>query len=272
MLTRHRSGSHPPSALPTGLHAVRAAVRDLGLAQRAAPLDLTYATSSLGSLTGAFLSGLHDACAGRAPGQKEASKGGAKAGKSSASRSQVQFAPETHLCIHFPTHDTVVGSSGGAGCGGTTTLARNAFEKKSFPRASMRDYESVRRGLLSHCKILLVRGQRASGEEAGKARSIAWAYVGSANLSEAAWGTVLKTKDAGGIMCRNWEAGVLLPVVGHGAEHDSDDACGEKGAGEENGLPGFDVFGSTLDIPFRVPGTPYNGRQPWFFREGMGLE
>jgi hypothetical protein len=39
----------------------------------------------------------------------------------------------------------------------------------------MRDCKSIRPGMLMHSKMLFVRGARA------------WAYIGSANLSESAW-------------------------------------------------------------------------------------
>jgi hypothetical protein len=46
----------------------------------------------------------------------------------------------------------------------------------------MRDCQSQRGGLVMHNKMIFVQ-PRDGGSEAGKA----WAYVGSANLSESAW-------------------------------------------------------------------------------------
>lgn len=47
----------------------------------------------------------------------------------------------------------------------------------------MRDCQSRREGLLMHNKMLFVRSQKSQKSP----QPIAWAYVGSANLSESAW-------------------------------------------------------------------------------------
>jgi hypothetical protein len=46
----------------------------------------------------------------------------------------------------------------------------------TFPRALLRDAKSTRPGLLIHSKVMFARGDKG-----------AFAYVGSANLSESAW-------------------------------------------------------------------------------------
>lgn len=51
-----------------------------------------------------------------------------------------------------------------------------------MPRDVFRDFRNVRTGLLSHSKMMFVRRLASRPEE-----SLAWAYVGSANLSESAW-------------------------------------------------------------------------------------
>jgi hypothetical protein len=62
----------------------------------------------------------------------------------------------------------------------------------------MRDYESMRRGMLSHNKLLFGRGLRKNG------KPFAWVYVGSANISESAWGgqKVLKSGQIGSLNIR----------------------------------------------------------------------
>jgi hypothetical protein len=50
------------------------------------------------------------------------------------------------------------------------------YNSEKFQRQLMRDCLSKRRGLLIHSKMIFIRGPRA-----------ALAYIGSANLSEAAW-------------------------------------------------------------------------------------
>ncbi len=46
----------------------------------------------------------------------------------------------------------------------------------TFPRPLLRDAKSTRAGMLIHSKIMYARGDKG-----------AFAYVGSANLSESAW-------------------------------------------------------------------------------------
>ncbi|KAM0421765.1 hypothetical protein ACHAPD_000204 [Fusarium lateritium] len=44
--------------------------------------------------------------------------------------------------------------------------------------------------------------------------SLGWVYVGSANLSESAWGRIVKDRATGQpkMSCRNWESGVVVRV------------------------------------------------------------
>jgi len=55
------------------------------------------------------------------------------------------------------------------------------YNNDNFPRSLMRDCKSHRDGLLMHNKMIFVRPHKAIRG------NIAWAYVGSANLSESAW-------------------------------------------------------------------------------------
>ena len=86
--------------------------------------------------------------------------------------------------------------------------------------------------------------------------SQAWAYIGSANLSESAWGTLVtdqQTKQLK-LTCRNWECGVVVPVPE-----------GSNGNGNGNGS-GNDlaaIFQPTVPVPMEVPGREYEGRRPW---------
>ncbi|KAJ0165605.1 hypothetical protein CTA2_10635 [Colletotrichum tanaceti] len=88
-----------------------------------------------------------------------------------------------HFRIYFPTEKTVSSSRGGR--------------------------SSLRGGLLLHSKAIFVRGRAGGGA--------AWAYVGSANLSESAWGRLVKDRESGAakLTCRNWECGVLVAVEGN---------------------------------------------------------
>lgn len=110
--------------------------------------------------------------------------------------------------------------------------------------------------MLSHNKLLLARGRKKDGTP------VAWAYIGSANLTESAWGSqkILKSGKLGKLNCRNWECGVLVPVP--------DDVLKELKL-EDGEVPPMSVFKGTVEIPFQFPGKRYEGRTPWFFRDYM---
>jgi hypothetical protein len=106
--------------------------------------------------------------------------------------------------------------------------------------------------MLSHNKLLFVRGIKNDG------KAFAWVYVGSANVSESAWGAqkVLKSGELGSVNVRNWECGVVVPVAEEKME-------GWKGSNGE--VPPMSVFEGTVEVPF-VPGKGYGDDEPWFFR------
>ncbi|TQN68231.1 Tyrosyl-DNA phosphodiesterase 1 [Colletotrichum shisoi] len=114
-----------------------------------------------------------------------------------------------HFRIYFPTEKTVSSSRGGRSSAGTISFQEKWWKSSTFPRELLRDCQSVRSGLLLHSKAIFVRG-RAGGDAA-------WAYVGSANLSESAWGRLVKDRESGAakLTCRNWECGVLVAVEGN---------------------------------------------------------
>jgi hypothetical protein len=157
------------------------------------------------------------------------------------------------VSIYFPSSDTVETSNGGPDCGGIITLGGKDYNEY-FPKQCMREYKSTRTGVLSHNKILLVRGQKKNG------KPLAWAYVGSANLSESAWGSqkILKSGKEGKLNIRNWECGVVVPVP----DEDLVDVDMQDGK-----LPPLDVFKNTLEIPWQRPGEQYGDKEPWFFRD-----
>ncbi|KAI4638687.1 hypothetical protein J4E93_009715 [Alternaria ventricosa] len=228
-------GSHKTeSTHPTGLPGLAHAIRELHL-DDVERIELDYAASSLGSINDTFLSRIRLAACGKSFG--------------------TDTAPEPNLrdCfrIYFPTNDTVEKSMGGPDCAGIITLTRQAYNAPSFPRECMRDYDSMRRGMLSHNKLLFARGRKKNG------KPFAWVYVGSANISESAWGgqKVLKSGQMGSLNIRNWECGVVMPVPETKLQ-------GLK----QDDVPPMSVFDGTIEVPFRVPADEYKGKQPWFFR------
>lgn len=169
-------------------------------------LQIDYSASSIGALNDDFLTIMHNAARGE----------DATAVPTSISRTApkpFQDATSTtnirdNFRVYFPTHSTVATSTGGVLSGGTICLQSKWWNGPSFPRQCFRDYRSKRSGMLSHNKILYARGVNERGEQ------VAWRYVGSANLSESAWGKLTwdrKNKEWK-IGCRNWECGIILPV------------------------------------------------------------
>lgn len=161
-----------------------------------------------------------------------------------------------HIRIYFPTNETIEKSVGGPDCGGIISLSRQHYNATTFPRECMRNYDSTRRGMLSHNKLLFARGIKKDGTP------FAWVYVGSANISESAWGgqKVLKSGQMGSLNIRNWECGIVMPVPGAKL------ATLKLGAGE---IPPMSVFEGTIEVPFVYPGQTFGDKQPWFlFRSG----
>ncbi|KDN68412.1 putative ubiquitin interaction domain-containing protein [Colletotrichum sublineola] len=117
------------------------------------------------------------------------------------------FQLQRHFRIYFPTENTVSSSRGGRSSAGTISFQEKWWKSATFPRELLRDCQSVRSGLLLHTKAIFVRARDGA----------AWAYMGSANLSESAWGRLVKDRESGAakLTCRNWECGVLVTMDGN---------------------------------------------------------
>ncbi|KAM0334080.1 hypothetical protein ACHAQA_001100 [Verticillium albo-atrum] len=149
--------------------------------------------------------------------------------------------------------------------GGTICFQEKWWGSATFPREMLRDSASVRTGVLMHDKIMFVQRDGDGGRDGPGA---AWAYVGSANLSESAWGRLGKERGSGKakLTCRNWECGVLVPTT-----TPSGSASGSQGGGGEAGQTLW-AFQGTVPIPMSTPAEAYGispgdtatGR-PWFF-------
>jgi hypothetical protein len=245
----------------TGLPGLAQAVRQQDLTST--DLEIDFAASSMGSLKDEFLKNVHAA----AKGEKMIERAEAATSKAKSSFFQAKKAePNDHsirdkVRLYFPTHDTVISST--AGSAGTICLNRKWFEDMTFPRRCFRDYISTRPGLLSHNKILYARGLRkpeaTDGEETSAGEKIAWAYVGSANMSESAWGKLVydRKEKKWKLNCKNWECGVLLPVS-------TDGIATEAG---KDGVVDMEAFKDVVAPPFMYPGIEYEDREPWYFQE-----
>ena len=99
------------------------------------------------------------------------------------------------------------------------------------------------------------------GEEGEGAKD--YAYVGSANLSESAWGKVVVDRKLKRekLNCRNWECGVLVPVRRRRRDQNESLKATENAVGD----PGLvDVFQGVVPVPMEYPAEEYGGRKPWF--------
>ncbi|EGU84597.1 hypothetical protein FOXB_04892 [Fusarium oxysporum f. sp. conglutinans Fo5176] len=138
--------------------------------------------------------------------------------------------------IYFPTEETVGRSRGGRNAAGTICVQPKWWRSPTFPTELVRDCVNTRDGLLMHSKMIMVSQMQAgsqlqtrpqtrpeprhhdSGPAAAEPKteemSLGWVYIGSANLSESAWGRIVKDRATGQpkMSCRNWESGVVVRI------------------------------------------------------------
>ncbi|RYP16270.1 hypothetical protein DL765_005238 [Monosporascus sp. GIB2] len=216
-------------------------------------VEIDYVVSSLGSVNMDLISAIYHAAQGD-NGLKEYEERSARNAKGKRATKAQPETFEDRFRVYFPSHDTVNRSRGGKNAAGTICLQSKWWDSATFPRRLVRDCKSVRAGLLMHSKMLLVRHSSGS--------PTAWGYVGSANLSDSAWGRLVKDKATGKpkLTCRNWECGVLVPVRDHG-----------RIIAEGRSSPGpLSIFQDTIPIPMEVPGEAYSmsgTKRPWLFLE-----
>ncbi|KAK8035676.1 tyrosyl-DNA phosphodiesterase domain-containing protein [Apiospora rasikravindrae] len=220
-------------------------------------IDIDLVISSLGSVNHELLCALYYAAQGD-DGQKVLRERTSKA-KAKTTVAKHELSPailDDHFRIYFPSHDTVAQSRGGPRSAGTICAQSKWWDSATFPRDLIYDYKNVRDGLLLHSKMMLVRRQDSNGGPA------AWGYVGSANLSESAWGRLTSDKKTGKpkLSCRNWECGVVIPAAEQGVE-----------SIPANKTSSFDlsVFLGSIPVPIVAIGDDNYGRtmskRPWLF-------
>lgn len=134
------------------------------------------------------------------------------------------------MTILFPTQAYVqerfVEGPPGAGC---FFAKPDDFRKKEL-RPLFGQPVSCRGDILMHAKCLV-----------GQVDGMGWVYLGSANFTRAAWGTIAGTTSAPTLSLNNWELGVVLP------------------------LDSPDVEGNAWDaVPYRRPVEAYGAQDtPW---------
>ncbi|KAI4124280.1 MAG: hypothetical protein LQ338_004900 [Usnochroma carphineum] len=254
----------------TGYCGLGRAIAQLGLAEDNEPLAIEYVTSSVGSLNMDFLVMLQLAAQGD-DGMKEyewrnttlskKSKGyqalqEQRADAQERARKQV----EQGFRIVFPSEETVKASKGGPESGGTICFQRKWWESPTFPRDLMRDCKSRRKGMLMHNKIMYVYPRSTMST---RSASKTWAYVGSANCSESAWGKLVKDRKEKQpkLNCRNWECGVVLPLRLAAATSE-----GSATTEPEEGRS-LAAFERLIPVPFEYPAEGYAERTPWFYSD-----
>ncbi|KAI1610423.1 tyrosyl-DNA phosphodiesterase-domain-containing protein [Exophiala viscosa] len=248
----------------TGVCGLGQTVTALGLATDS-PNELDYVASSLGNLSDGFMSSLYLAAQGDNGFAEYDSRLGTGTGTGTADRGakgvKVGQDWKTNFRFYFPSDATVRRSKGGPRNAGTICFSSKWWTNGTFPTSNMRDCVSVREGLLMHNKLLYVRPANLS--DGVQLPTSGWTYVGSANLSESAWGRLVQDKitKQPKLNCRNWECGVLIPSP---AEADS-----------RQNIPGIHVSGvmrlagfqDVVPVPMRFPGESLVAKKPWtFFR------
>ncbi|KAL1868978.1 hypothetical protein Plec18167_007980 [Paecilomyces lecythidis] len=244
-------GSHAGSTWrKTGLCGLGRAVSSLGL-RTSKPLNIDFVTSSVGSLTDEFLRSIYLSCQGD-DGLTEFTLRNSKTfpvknrgdpkvvvQKDAGQEFKDRFR------VYFPSDSTVRQSKGGPQCAGTICFQSKWFQGPKFPRYALRDCVSRRDGLLMHNKF--PRGRLVQDRSTKEPK----------------------------LNCRNWECGVVIPIIQQGPEVEASRNLGtvsnEKSSVERKNEKEFDfapLFDTKVPVPMKLPGRPYGpGMKPWYYME-----
>lgn len=250
----------------TGFCGLGLAIQELGLeSKNGSPVSVDYVTSSLGASQPDFLQTLYMACQGDdGLTAYRWQQNGTKSDENPNREEDLEAERMTYhniyanLRIYYPLRQTVENSRGGTASGGTICFNGDF---KTYPyqiKSLMRDCQSRRSGLLMHNKLIYVR---RLGHLSGPSPAPGWLYIGSANCSQAAWGTITKDRELGlpKLTCRNWECGVVIPMkkalpVPKGINGNIDRNCDMRGLSMSDGI---------IPVPMQILGMRYRGRNPW---------
>ncbi|KAL8674241.1 MAG: hypothetical protein Q9168_001366 [Polycauliona sp. 1 TL-2023] len=289
-----------PSWGRTGYCGLGRAVSQLGLATNS-PLNIDYITSSVGSLNTEFLSTLYLAAQGDqglAIYEWRTTPASKRSKIVDRNMQALQQATQEQLTegfrIYFPSLETVRASTGGPPNGGTICFQENWWNAATFPRELLRDCRSRRDGMLMHNKIIYVYPTSHDPTTSHTSSSTSWAYIGSANCSESAWGRLVKDRQTKlpKLNCRNWECGVIIPFRraaemtnrgGVTSSHDNRTTNHKNYEVEEDKAQsgvdgkaksktktkrssGLKAFDKVMPVPMEYPAKEYsNGEKPWFY-------
>ncbi|KAJ6076787.1 hypothetical protein N7499_008768 [Penicillium canescens] len=264
----------------TGYCGLGRALKTLGL-NSPSPINIDYVTSSMGSLNTGFLRSIYLACKGEDGVldytlRTKPTKSGAEAHKKLVN--EINKECLDRFRIYFPSDQTVKASHQNPdNTAGTICFNPKWWMKEDFPRRALRDCESLR-GSLMHNKLAYVhRSKPIPLPDHNECRG--WAYVGSANLSESAWGRLTKEPKTNQykMNCRNWECGVIVPVINKSTDP-NDNQKAEKGKGKDKApevsfenddapapLP-VELFQDTIPVPMKIPAAELNqNRKPFIY-------
>lgn len=267
----------------TGFCGLGVTLQRLGL-ETALPISVDYIASSIGSLNANFLRSMY--LAGKGDDGLVALHVANKLPKNSGVVPSRQITKddgsgwEKNMRVYYPSKSTVESSKGGPDCAGTVCFQQKWYNAQ-FPKQIMRDCVSSRPGLLMHNKVCdwpyhlqiqfvnklsqimyirLAENIRLSDDK--NCRS--WVYVGSANLSESAWGKLIYAKGNRELKLsiRNWECGVVFPITEIGVDRmqRSDEDLQKVSITEDT----LSDLASVVPIPIQLPGQRYGTNSPWF--------
>ncbi|KAL4967337.1 uncharacterized protein BDV14DRAFT_30573 [Aspergillus stella-maris] len=301
-------GSHSGTSWQrTGYCGLGRSVGSLGL-RTDKPVNLDFVTSSLGHLNSDFMRCLYFAAQGD-NGLTELTLRNTKSfpvKSPSDPRRLIQASTadewKDRVRVYYPSQETIRKSRGGPNAAGTICFQGKWLDSGKFPKHVLRDCVSGREGLLMHNKILYMQPDEPISLPDNN-QCLGWAYVGSANCSESAWGRLVTDRSTKKpkLNCRNWECGVVVPVIKEGkkiteevdaypsteSESESENESrvpgkgldkGRKvegrqsesgaGAGTNNGRKEdgslLDSFSGAVPLPMRLPGQRLgSARKPW---------
>ncbi|KAK0646346.1 tyrosyl-DNA phosphodiesterase-domain-containing protein [Cercophora newfieldiana] len=235
------------------------AVSALGLASEG-DIELDYVCASLGAVNYDLLRGLYFASQGDSGLKEYQLRTTTRKGKTVSGGYDDVETLNKHIRVYFPSLQTVKESRGGKNNAGTICFQSKWWAAESFPHQVLRDCQSTRKGVIMHSKVMFVR---QSGSRTGQSKG--FAYVGSANLSESAWGRLVKERGTGSpkITCRNWECGVLVEAL---PQPDID-----LGGNSSEIHDDLSSFAGRLRVPLPMKLPPQalgRDRTPWFYMDG----
>ncbi|KAJ5545460.1 hypothetical protein N7535_006154 [Penicillium sp. DV-2018c] len=254
----------------TGFSGLSRAIKTLGLETKS-PIDIDYVTSSLGSVNIHLLLSIYLASQGH-----DAELGYDLRTNKKMGQSVEKYSKECldRFRIYFPSEQTVrAAHENPSQTAGTICFNQSFWTRPGFPQASLRDCVSER-GVLMHNKLLYAHPSTPI-EMPDNKECRGWAYVGSANLSESAWGRLVKDTSTKGLKmnCRNWECGVVVPII----TEKTDDSVQQEGKGKEkekevtptsNPLP-VEVYKDVIPVPMKLPAIPLSQQRKPFFLWGL---